>query len=266
MTWAETRRLVYALGVLAFLLLCASPFIYRYLTIPPTCVDGIQNQGEVEIDKGGPCIVRAESSILPVTIRFAKVFKVEEGIYSVVGYIENPNRDVGVRDAAYEFVLYDASGIFVASRRGVTAVPPQAVVPVFEAKITTGTQIPVRADLTLMPRTAWEKMSRRLEDLAISQPQVEQTLRSSCSRGDISCTDVYYPRVRATITNTGLESFSNVPVTVVVFDTQGNAMAASKTRVSSLTPRQSATVVYTWNSTFPSEVARVDIIPVPMSK
>jgi hypothetical protein len=201
-----------------------------------------------------------------VTIRFAKVFKVDEGVYSVVGYIENPNRDVGVRDAAYEFVLYDASGIFVESRRGITAVPPQAVVPVFEAKITTGAQVPVRADLTLIPRSPWEKMSRRLEDLTISQPQVEQVLRSSCSRGDISCIDVYYPRVRATVTNTGLESFSNVPVTAVVFDAQGNAMAASKTQISSLTPRQSASVVYTWNTAFPSDVSRVDIIPVPASR
>jgi hypothetical protein len=266
MTWAETRRLAYALGVLAFLLACISPFVYSYLMRPATCFDGLQNQGEVEVDKGGPCIVRSESSILPVTVRFAKAFQTDVGVYSVVGYVENPNRDVGLRDAEYEFVLYDAKGIFVAQRRGRVYIPPQAVVPIFEAKISTGNQVPVRAGLTFTPTTEWQKMHHRLEDLKVGEARQESVVRAPCKVNDFGCTEVYYPRVRATLTNVGLETFTNVPVTAVVFDTANNAIAASKTLIDKLTPRESFELVYTWNIPFSTEVSRVDIIPVPVTK
>jgi hypothetical protein len=266
MSWAETRRLVYALGVFAFLLLCVSPFVYRYLTIPATCTDGIQNQSESEIDKGGPCIVRAEASILPVTVRFAKAFKVDEGVYSAIGYIENPNRDVGLRDAEYEFVMYDEKGIYVGQRKGRVFIPPQAVIPIFEAKIVTGNQVPVRTDLSFRPARNWEKMERRFDDLQIGEAKQEQVLRKPCAINAFDCVEEYYPRVRASVTNVGLNSFSNVPVTAVVFDASGNAIAASRTVVTTLPPRQKADLVYTWNIPFTTEISRVDIIPVPASR
>lgn len=266
MTWAEARRLAYALGVVAFLLLCASPFIYRYATVAPTCFDGIQNQGETEVDKGGPCIVRADDSISPVTVRFAKAFKIEDGVYSVVGYIENPNRDVGLRDARYEFTLFDDKGIFVATRRGRTFIPPQAVVPIFEAKILTGSQIPTRTDLTFTPAANWEKMERRFDDLSVGQAQKEDVPRTSCAVNDFGCVPTFYPRIRAEITNTGLETFNTVPVVATVYDLSGNAIAASATRIASIAPRQHVAVVFTWNEPFTAEVGRVDIIPVPASR
>jgi hypothetical protein len=266
MTWAETRRLAYALGVLAFLLLCASPFIYSYLATPPTCFDGLQNQGEEEVDKGGPCTVRAESTVLPVTVRFAKAFQTDPGVYSVIGYVENPNRDVGLRDAEYEFVLYDATGIFVAQRKGRVFIPPQAVVPVFEAKIGTGNQAPVRTDLTFTPTSTWQKMERRVDDLKIGEAKQEGVVRTQCKVNEFDCTEDTYPRVRASITNMGLETFTNLPVTAVVFDAAGNAIAASRTRLERLAPRQSSELVYTWNIPFATEVSRVDIIPVPASR
>jgi hypothetical protein len=264
MSWAETRRLVYALGVIAFFMLLASPFIYRHLTIPATCTDGIQNQGEVEVDKGGPCVVRSETQLLPVTVRFAKVFKVEEGVYSAIGYVENPNRDVGLADAVYEFVLYDEKGIFVAQRRGRTRIPPQAVVPIFEAKITTGNQVPVRTELVFTPQSNWERMQSRFDELVVGEAKQEEVLRKQCAINDFECFEEYYPRIRAEVENIGLTPFANIPIFAVVFDAAGNAMAASRTVVSALSPRQKVDVVYTWNLPFESAVSRVDIIPVPM--
>lgn len=266
MSWAETRRLIYALVVIGFFLAIIAPFVYRYLTRPATCFDGIQNQGEVEVDKGGPCIVRSESTIAPVTVRFAKVFKVSEGMYSAIGYVENPNRDVGLRNAEYEFVLYDNQGIYVAERRGRLFIPPQAVIPVFEAQVATGNQTPVRADLTFTPKTTWEKMERRFDDLKVHDTVEENVVRKPCAINEFDCVEHIYPRVRAVLKNSGLEPFSNVPVTAVVFDAAGNAIAASRTIVPSLLPGASADLVYTWNVPFSGDVSRVDIIPVPPSR
>jgi hypothetical protein len=248
MSWASTRRLIYALFVLVFFAALLSPFVYMYLTRPATCVDGIQNQGETAIDKGGPCFVRDEAELKPVTVRFASVFPVAPGVYSVLGYVENPNSKVGTQYARYRFSLFNSEGILIAERDGSTFVPPQTTLPVFESLIKTGNQNAVRAVLTFEPITDWTVMPPYVNNVTVS---------------DIERQDIFVkPRITARVQNVGLEFLRNVPVVVAVYDETGTVKAASRTLVEKIQKGDTAQVVFTWPEPFTFTISRIDIVPV----
>src|SRR3989344_7429415 len=91
MSWASRRRTFYILGIVLFFMVTvgipAAIFLYK----PPTCFDGKQNQEETAVDKGGPCLLLDERTLVPHAVVWSRSFEVRDGTYSAVAYIENPN-------------------------------------------------------------------------------------------------------------------------------------------------------------------------------
>jgi hypothetical protein len=248
MSWSSTRRFIYGSMVVAFFALLISPFVYSYLTQPATCFDNIQNQNETDVDKGGPCDIRDEAELKPVTVRFASTFPVSPGVYSALGYVENPNYEVGTKYARYRFSLYNSEGVLIGERDGVTFVPPQTTLPVFEALIKTGNQNAVRATLAFEPVTNWIKMPPYVNNLTVS---------------DIQRKDLFSrPRITAKVQNVGLEYLRSVPVVVAVYDETGTVKASSRTTIDSIAKASTEDVVYTWPEPFAFAISRIDVIPV----
>src|SRR3989344_828026 len=138
MSWASRRRTVYLLGIFLFFAVVLGIPTAIWLYEPPTCFDGTQNQGETALDKGGPCVLLDERTLSPSAILWSRAFSVRTGSYNALAYIENPNRDAGVRLVAYRFGLYDEKNVLVAERDGRTFVMPGGITPVFEGAIDTG--------------------------------------------------------------------------------------------------------------------------------
>ena len=249
MSWAARRRLLYLSGViLFFVIVFGGPVAYWYFSIPPTCFDGIQNQGETAVDQGGPCLALDPRTLQSYALLWTRSFKVRDGSYNAVAYVQNPNKEAGVESVSYKFSLYDAQNILIAERTGTTYLMPGSVTPIFEAGIDTGNRVVVHTYFEFTEPMQW---------IRAQEPATSITV------GDQSLTDTNTaPRLSATVRNSAVADIVNPGFVAVVFDTSGNAFAASRTQLDALPGNGSAQIVFTWPDTFPSTPGRVDIIPM----
>ena len=235
---------------LFFITIIGLPVLYKLVTIAPTCHDGIQNQNETMVDRGGPCLLLDPSTLQPYAILWARSFQVRDGSYNSVAYISNANRDAGVARARYEFSLYDSQNILIATKVGETFIMPGGVTPVFVSGLDTGNRLVAHTNFKITDqRLNWERTVASKGLISVSNEETS----------DINT----MPRIAAIVRNTAVADITQ-PVTfvAVVFDTAGNAYAASETQVDSLTAQGQATIVVTWPSPFVSAVGSIDIIPL----
>lgn len=250
MSWASRRRFLYLSGiVLFFLLVFGLPIAYKIATIPSTCHDGKQDQGETAIDEGGPCLKLDPRTLQPHAILWARSFEVRPGYYNAVAYIENPNKSAGVPLAHYEFSLYDSSNILVAQQSGTTYIMPGGVTPVFLSGISTGNRVVVHTYFTLTDSMLnWEWMQSQTGPISVSQVQTSNINAQ--------------PQVAAIAANSSVSDIAHVSFAAVPFDTAGNAINASQTLVSDLPANSQVTIGFTWPQPFTVAVGRVDVIPL----
>ncbi|MBI5457101.1 hypothetical protein HY971_00015 [Candidatus Kaiserbacteria bacterium] len=249
MSWASRRRTAYLTGVvLFFVVVIGGPVAYWYLSVPPTCNDGIRNQGETSIDKGGPCLVLDVQALQPHATLWARSFRVRDGSYNAVAYIQNPNKDAGVRAARYRFGLYDSKNILIAEKEGVMYIMPGAVTPVIEAKVDTGSRIVAHTYFEFTEPLVWERVK-------------DNALAVTVNNKDISNITAD-PRLSATVKNNGVASLTDVSFVAVIFDPAGNAFAASATALQRIDAGASSQVTFTWPDPFTIQPGRIDVIPL----
>jgi len=249
MSWASRRRTTYVAGVILFFVVgIALPAAYWYFSIPATCQDGIQNQGETDVDRGGPCPLLDPRYIQPYAVLWTRSFKVRDGTYTAVASVQNSNRDAGVADARYKFSLYDAQNILIAERDGDTFIMPGAVTPVLESRIDTGNRVVAHAYFTFTQPLIWERMRNTASALSVDGKQLSQTDTT--------------PNLSALAHNLSVADVLNPAFIAVVYDSNGNAFAASETRLDRLNAGTSAAILFAWPSPFAALAARTDIIPL----
>ncbi len=249
MSWASRRRAIYLLGILLFFtLVIGGPVAYHFLTVPPTCFDGKQDGGETGVDMGGPCLKLDPRTLQPVTILWTRSFKVRDGTYTAVALINNPNHDAGVTLVHYTFSLYDPSNILVTTRDGSTFIMPGAVTPVIESRVDTGNRVVAHTYFDLTEAPQWERMTDIEPLLSVSNKQLS----------DITTE----PRLSAGVQNTAVTDAIAPAFAAVIYDSAGNAFAASETQLDRLNSGASNTIVFTWPSPFPAQASRIDILPL----
>lgn len=256
MSWASRRRATYLGGVvLFFALLIGIPILHYIFTIPQTCFDGIQNQGETSVDEGGPCLKLDPTHLSPWATLWARSFKVRDGSYTSVAYILNPNPTAGVAHVHYHFGLYDSGNVLVAEREGDTFIVPGGITPVLETGISTGNRIAVHTQFQLadLPAQAgeqlvWDRTTNPASSIRINNQQVS----------DVDT----MPRISARVENVGFAALHNISFVAVVFDPYGNAIAASGTALSDLVPSSPTQITFTWPQPFSTSVGRIDITPL----
>lgn len=249
MSWASRRRTAYTVGVIIFFaVVIGGPLAYWYLSVPPTCSDGIQNQRETSIDKGGPCSVLDESSLQQYALLWARSFRVRDGSYNAVAYIQNPNKEAGVRSARYRFGLYDAKNILIAEREGTMYIMPGATTPVIEARIDVGNRIVAHTYFEFTEPFTWERMKNNATAISVSNKDISDVTGA--------------PRLSALAQNNAVVAQQDVAFVAVVFDPAGNAFAASATSLQRLDAGETAAVTFTWPDPFAMQPSRLDVIPL----
>lgn len=252
MSWASQRRTAYLSGVIAFLaIIIAAPLIW-YFNQPPSCFDGRQNQGETAPDKGGHCQLLDERALSPVSVLWSRSFKVRNGSYSSVAYVENPNKDAGVRSANYRIELYDSRNLSIAERTGTAFIMPGGITPIFESGIDTGSREVVRTYLEFTGPLIWEQSYNPAKAIMINNKEFPSSYNS--------------PRLEASVTNTSVSPLSDLVFITVIFSTSGNAFAASKTTLARLYPGEKQQIVFTWPEPFDLRVGKIDIFPMAATK
>ncbi len=246
MSWASRRRTTYLSGViLFFLIVIGGPILYWWVSsIPPACPIGNLRPSGMS---NGPCSVLDTQYLQPVNVMWARSFKVRDGSYTAVAYVENANPNAGVQHAHYRIGLYDSGNVLIADREGEMFIMPGSITPVLETGIYTGNRTVVHTYFQITDTSpVWQEATSPAEKITITN-QTSSNLDTA-------------PRIDADAQNTSLDTMRNVSFVVVLFDPAGNAFAASGTALSQLDPDSPQPISFNWPEPFTASVGRVDII------
>lgn len=250
MSWAARRRLIILsiLGVAIAIILTVIFTTVFYKT--PSCVDGVQNQGEDGIDCGGSCSYLCTALEQPPTVLFIKALTNTAGRTDVVASIENKNTTAAAKNVPYTVSLYGADHVLVQEVSGTLDLPPGATETVFIAGIVSGKQAVATAFLDIAPSAPqWFSMT--------IDPRVMPRVSNVTQSGTPSA-----PRIEAILANGSAATLENVQVVVLVRDIRNDVIAASKTLVPIIPAQGTATAIFTWNSAFSGTTVSIEVAPI----
>lgn len=246
MSWSATKQLTIIASIVALFLIIISGPIAVWLYEAPTCFDGKENGSEVGVDCGGTCQLLCRSQVREVKVLWARTFKVADGRYNAVAYVENPNPNATSRIVPYTFRLLDRNNIEITKREGSFQFVNQGIFAIFETGIDTGKREATRAFFEWKEPFSWVKAD---------SPDVPKVVRQALVETGSPT------RIEATIQNDTPEDMFDLDIVTTVFDTEGNAVASSRTILPLLPRRSEKEVFFTWPSPFPTTPARIDVIP-----
>lgn len=232
MSWASRRRTTY-ITIFALIVLGVLVALFFYIFYDaPSCADGVQNGDEEGVDCGGACErICGFQSQAPI-VQWGRVFEVFPETYAAVALIENPNVNAVAYDVPYTFTLRDETGLLVQEVHDTIDIPSETEFVVFESVIRTGARAPTTAFFEFDAEPVW---IREIE--APPQLRVRDTVLTNASTT---------PRLTAVVANPSLEQLLDVDVYAIIFDPDGNTVAASRTLIDELEPNGEAPVVFTW--------------------
>jgi len=248
MSWASRRRGIYLTGAIALLIIVIGIPLTKYSYRSPTCTDGIQNQGETAVDKGGPCPILDERALSPASILWARSFTVRDGLYSSVAYVDNENANAGVRAVHYRFGLYDGSNVLITERTGTMFVMPASITPVYEMNISTGNRTVAHTYFEFSEPLVWDRLKNEAAVIAVNNREMTGVDTA--------------PRLTAIAENVSVAPVSDLSFVAVIFDPAGNARASSETALARLNAGEKQQIIFTWPDRFAGPVGRIDILAV----
>ena len=82
---------------------------------PASCFDNRENQGEEEVDCGGPCPSCELKRLKPIQVSPVAIFDIGNGQLSALVELRNPNVSYGANRFSYKLSFYNAAGSEVSS-------------------------------------------------------------------------------------------------------------------------------------------------------
>ena len=256
--WAAQRRVSSIITLFVFVVFIGIGVFLFISYEPVSCDDGVQNGAEMGVDCGGACPA-CPVPPKPLLDVWTRPFRVAEGVYSAVAYIENQNEDLYVPSVQFEIVLYDADRSVIGRASNFTPIMRGTVTPVFVPHIVTGKR---RA----------ESASFRFVGDPVFSPRAEP-YRFIFSDVDIQIPENGSPRIGASATNAG-KAVAEVDFIVIVYDEDDVAVGASRTFEKDMRSGERRDIRYTWVNPFALRrgpcpggscvrgVKRAEIIPV----
>lgn len=252
MTWALKRQFLYILVLVAFFSVFGFLIVYPYFNKAPTCFDGKQNGTETGIDCGGSCTLACSNALNPVSVLWARSFKVIDGRYNAVAYLENKNQNAAIEKISYRFRFADKNNVYIGKRDGTTYVPPSGKFAVFEPAIDVGNSDPVYTTFEFTSPPVWIQVP----------PDTVARVHLSVSDTALDQSGSAGPRLSATLHNDSLYTVPDVNVVAILYDQDGNAVSASKTYLPQIDGNQSAALNFTWPEPFDRDPVTKEILPM----
>jgi len=229
--WAFWRRVQYGTGFGVFWL---GVFFLIYMANfyqGPNCFDERQNGIERGVDCGGGCTRVCAFDVASPSVQWTRSFRVTDGQYNAVAYVENTNQFAASPEVPYTMSLYDSDGL-ITQREGTTILPPDSVYPVFEARINTQGRIPTQTFIELGEVPLWVSAEGGRDQFVVQS----RTLTGADAQ----------PRLEAKLYNNSQQEADEVEVVATIFDARGNALTASRTFIDDFLGRTEETAVFTW--------------------
>ena len=223
---------------------------YPVFNKAPTCFDYKQNGDEKGVDCGGSCEVACLSEVTPLSVVWARSFKVVAGRYNAVAYLVNHNKNKVVDKISYKFRFADQDNIYIGKREGTAFVPAGSTFAIFEPGIEMGNSVPVYTTFEFTQAPLWHVVSdKKLNQLKILISNIVLENENTS------------PKLSATLKNESIFTIPNLGAVAILYDGAGNAISASRTYVSDFSPLQQVQVNFTWPEPFSTAVVAKEILP-----
>lgn len=251
--WAvkRKRRILIVIGIIIIILLAA--FFVRFENNKEaniSCFDGLQNGLESGVDCGGECTKVCQEEINNLVVWWERPFKVANGVYNTVAYIENQNLYSGISQLNYEFRLYDKDNILVSQPvAGTTFIEANKRSAIFASGITTGDN---EAHTSFFHINSVQNWSRVDQDYSHTLFTITEPILLNQDTA---------PKLSASVRNDSFINFEEIPVVAILYNSEDNAIASSQTFLDALKQGETQQVFYSWPEPFGDSVSRIEIIP-----
>lgn len=250
MSWAARRRFLILLIVGACIAAFLSVVVIATFYQTPSCTDGTQNKEEEGIDCGGSCPYLCTAQKQPPTVLFTKALTNSSGRTDIIAAIENKNAFAAAKNVPYRITLYGTNQVLLQEVTGVLDLLPGAATQVYVPGVVLGKQPVVGAFLSIASSSPqWFLMT--------ADPRTVPRVSNTQQGGTLDA-----PRVEAVLSNPSVTVLHNVSVIVMVRDVRGEVIAASKTIVQVIPAQGEAVALFTWNSSFVSTPASIEVVPI----
>lgn len=250
MDWSQKRKIFYALGFTAIIILLAAYPVYKLTYKAPTCFDGSQNGGETGVDCGGGCALICIADAKPPHAVWAKAFQIN-GVYDVAAYIENMNANAGIKSARYTIRILGSEGKVLAEKVGTMEIAPAGRALIFETGVAVS-GVPDRVEVSFDSKNlaTWTK--------ATTAPSPVVTKNQTLKNVDTK------PRFDAVIVNTDpVNEVANLSLSAIVYDSLRRPVAVSKTYVDFIPKGGEQDIFFTWPSRF-TKYSKGDVCRTPV--
>ena len=248
MSWASRRQFKYLSGFFIFLALIVFALTYKLIFKVPTCSDGKQNGTETGLDCGGSCTHVCDNEVVAPVVLWSRAFKVIDNNYNLVAFIENRNKNSAVTSVDYEFRIYDTNNKLLGRRQGKTFIPPNQQFAIFESRFDAGASTIRSVSFEFTSPFVWVKKEPTLQVLPITASKI------------IFDNDKDTPTLSASIDNNSIYDIPEFDVVTILYDTDHNAINASKTHKTKLMNNSSLPVFFTWLETFDVSPVTKDVL------
>jgi len=241
-SWAAKKQLTHLLFVL-FAVVGLVFAVWLNITAP-SCTDGRQNQDEKGVDCGGQCSKECLGEIKDLAVLWSKPLKVTGNIYDAVALAENRNLFLSAQSVRYQFKFYDDRNILIALREGEIFVNPGREFAIFENGIDAGLRKPAKVFLEFQKNINWEIYKGENLGLVVAKKEYQDSPR---------------PSISATLENKTLADIKGIYAVAVIYADDGNAIAASATKIGEMKGGASADIFFTWPENFEEGYSRDEI-------
>lgn len=251
MTWAFKRQAFYLGVLILFFLTFGFLIISPQLNKAPSCFDRKQNGTETGVDCGGACALACLAQVDPISVLWARAFRVVPGRYNAVAYLENHNKNIAIQKINYKFRFADENNVYIGKREGSAFIPPSGKFAIFEPGIDIGYSIPIYTTFEFTQTPEW---------LTVSLEKINQ-LKVLVSNINLTGEETS-PRLSAIIKNNSLFTIGEIDVVAILYDINHNAVSASRTYIDKLSGGEVKDINFTWPELLPAKVVAKEIIPM----
>ena len=247
MNWATRRRVIYAVTT-SVTLIAVFLYLYRDTLFPaPTCFDNKMNGYETGVDCGGTCSLMCNQEINPIEVMWKRVLLTSSSTYDLVALVANKNINNSPLGASYKFTAFDNLGNVITTKEGQTIVPVNSDFPIIIQNIYSSTPL---ADVTV--NLSSEKHYKTFEKPTHPTIKILNTFFENTST----------PKAYVRIQNTKFTSIKSVPIRIVLYDLNQNAIGVGETNTGNLKAEEQKDLVFTWYFPFSEPSPKVVVYPI----
>ncbi|MFA6136348.1 MAG: peptidoglycan-binding domain-containing protein [Candidatus Paceibacterota bacterium] len=239
----KTKQFIFGIVFLAILVLVLWGLYSIIFPSNPSCFNNKQDQGEVGIDCGGPCLSCELKSLKPIEVKFVKLFEVSDGV-GLVAEIYNPNISWSAKNFSYSINLKDSFGAVVETIKDSSFAYAGDLKYVVKPYIQKSPSQITQADL-IIENPTWVKVTE------FSKPDVKV--------GDIKTYKNEQVFVSGKMTNSSEKDFSSANIYALTYNQKGELLAGSATVLDDIPKLQSKTFSVSFSKEFDIYQLTLDI-------